>query len=113
MLHTELLGDHILVTAASGGLTVSGLIYFADARVGAPEYEVAAPVEFLFKGESGLLDAFLEGYGWTQRNAEFSDPSQHLAWGLQHQFASLERGARALGGPIPQSLEESAQRIYS
>ena len=39
------------------------LLDFADSRLGAVEYEFAAPVEFLFRGEPGVLRAFLVGYG--------------------------------------------------
>jgi hygromycin-B 7''-O-kinase len=89
LLHTELLGEHVLVDDDG----VTGVIDLADGRVGHPLYEVAAPVQFLFKGEPGLLTAFFDAWGRERPDAETL-----LAWSLSHRFGRM---ARVLEQPVP------------
>ena len=123
-LHTELLDQHILVepvladpdAKSAGkhdpeepGWRVSALIDFADARVGAPGYDLPALAEFLFRGEPGVWQPFFEGYGWKERFGSLPKPEQCLSFGLQHQFASLERALEAAGLPGPEHLADGEQ----
>jgi len=66
LLHTELLDEHVLVEERGGRYELSGLIDFADGRVGPAEYDFPAPVEFLFRGQPGLLGFFLRAYGYAR-----------------------------------------------
>ena len=120
-LHTELLDQHILVEPidherdmGSDGAAwrVSALIDFADAHVGAPGYDLPALAEFLFRGEPGAWGAFFDGYRWRERHGPLPEPENCLAFGLQHQFASLPRAMEAAGTPTPQSLEQLARKLY-
>jgi hygromycin-B 7''-O-kinase len=110
LLHTELLGEHVLVEQRSGRHELSALIDFADGRVGPPDYEVAAPVEFLFRGERGLLGAFLEAAGMPSDDA---GAERRLAWALCHRFGSLARMERAVEPVRPASLSELARLLYA
>ncbi len=112
LLHTELLHHHVLVDADREDLKITSLIDFADSRQGAIEYDFAAPVEFIFKGEPGLFGAFLRGYGIEPTSLDDNAAEQALAWALCHQFSSLSRMLDALGGPHPRSLSELAQRLF-
>lgn len=112
LLHTELLGDHVLVTERGGRVELAGLIDFADSRVGAHEYEFAAPPEFLFRGEPGLLRAFLVGHGADPARLDAQRSRELCAWSLCHQFANLPRALAAAPGPAPRSLAELAVRLF-
>lgn len=112
-LHTELLDEHIFVEQRAGRWRVSGLVDFADARVGHPDYELAALAEFLFKGEPGLLGACLAAYGWSRRDCVPAQAPRLLSWALLHRFASLPRALAAAGKPTPETLVALAERLYN
>lgn len=99
LLHTELLGEHVLVDDHG----VVGVIDFADGRVGHPLYEVAAPVQFLFKGEPGLLTAFFDAWG-----RPLPDPDTLLAWSLSHRFGRM---ARVLDQP--HAAHDAARAVFT
>ena len=112
-LHTELYDQHIYVRRSGDRVELSGLIDFADARVGAPEYEFGAFVDFIFKGEPGLFREFLLAYGIRETELTPAYSEVLLAWSLCHRFAKLSRTLAAVGPPAPSSLEELAARLYS
>lgn len=110
-LHTEVLDEHVFASFDGTRWRLCAMLDFADGRIGHPEYEFPALVEFIFRGEPGLLEAFLRSYGW--RDADIEGSSERLlAWGLIHRFGSLPRMLRVLGEPLPFSLEELAARLY-
>jgi hygromycin-B 7''-O-kinase len=112
LLHTELLGAHLLVAPGSEGWHPSGLIDFADAKVGHPDYEFPALVEFLFAAERGCLRRCLEGYGWREEELDREGGRRLAAWGLLHEFADLGRTLRAAGDPPPVDFGELVDRLY-
>ncbi len=111
-MHTEVLGEHVLVDRVEGDWRVTGLIDFADSRTGNPGYEIPALVEFIFKGEPGMLGTFLEAYGMFAEDLTPELGRELLAWGLIHQFGSLPRMLAAAGPPEPDGLEALAARLY-
>jgi len=112
-LHTELTDQHVYVEERGGELSLCGLLDFADARLGAPQYEFGAPVEFIFKGERGLLREFLLSYGVEEAllTPDFSEVM--LAWSLCHRYAQLGRLLGLIEPDVPDSLEELSSRLYS
>lgn len=108
-LHTELLHEHLLVDPE--GRRVVGLIDFADSRVGPVPYELPALADFVFRGEPGLFDAFLDGYGWDEGRWQDGFAERVTAWGLLHRFGSLERMLGVVGAPTPTSLTDLAHRL--
>ena len=112
-LHTELVDQHVYVEEQGGELVPCGLLDFADARLGAPHYEFGALVEFVFRGERGLLREFLLAYGIesARLTPEFSEVM--LAWSLCHRFAHLGRLLDLVEPDVPASLEELARRIFA
>lgn len=111
-LHTELLDQHVLAAERGGRWELAALLDFADGRVGPPEYEFAAPVEFVFRGEPGLLRAYLRAYGEDEAALDDARPARLLAWALLHRFGSLARMLRAVGAPAPRDLDELARRLF-
>jgi hygromycin-B 7''-O-kinase len=107
-LHTELLGEHLFVDRDATGWRLTGVIDWADARVGHPDYEVAALVEFVFRGARGCLEAFLEAVGEARPDADRR--AALFAWALRHRYLHLERLRRAAGGPA--TLRETEERLY-
>lgn len=112
LLHTELLGEHVLVEERHGRYELSSLIDFADARIGPPDYEFAAPVEFLFRGEHGLLRTFLLAYGLPASELTPNRSERMLAWALSHRFGRLPRMLQAIEPARPASLRELAQLLF-
>lgn len=112
-LHTELTDQHVYVQPVAGRFELSALIDFADARIGAPHYEFGALVEFVFKGERGLLREFMLAYGVPEADLTPAYSEVLLGWSLCHQFGNLSRTLAELGPPAPSSLEQLAMRLYS
>lgn len=109
-LHTELLDQHVLVEQRDGRFELCALIDFADSRIGPAEYDFPAPVEFIFRGERGLLAAFLEAHGSP---ADEALAERRLAWALSHRFGNLERLLRAVAPRRPGSLPELARMLFA
>lgn len=112
-LHTELLGEHLLLDQAGPGARWQSCIDFADACIGVPAYDFAACVEFIFRGEAGVLRAFLLGYGIPERELGEGLSRTMLAWALVHRFGSLARSLQVLGDSVPVSLDEVSRRLYN
>ncbi|MEZ6003501.1 MAG: aminoglycoside 3'-phosphotransferase/choline kinase family protein [Planctomycetota bacterium] len=91
LVHSELLPAHLLVDEYN---RLCACIDWGDARLAAPEYELAAPLEFLFRGEPGLAAAFLAACYGPEHGIT---PESLLAWALQHQFNHLPRMLGFLG----------------
>jgi hygromycin-B 7''-O-kinase len=111
-LHTELLDVHVYVQERDGQAELSGLIDFADARVGAAPYEFGALVGFIFKGERGLLREFLLTYGVPEAQLSPRYSETLLAWSLCHRFSNLERMLALVRPVVPRSLEELAEALF-
>jgi len=104
------LDAHVLVSESSGDWEPCGLLDFADANVGHPDYEWAALVEFVFRGAPGCLEACLRAYGREEHDHE--EGRRLCAWGLLHEFAHLGRPLRAAGAPEPAGFDELVRRVY-
>lgn len=112
-LHTELIDQHIYVDECHGQFELFGVIDFADARLGAPHYEFGSLVEFVFKGERGLLHEFMLAYGVSEDRLTSRYSETLLAWSLCHRFSNLGRTLAILEPLVPSSLEEVATVLYS
>lgn len=108
LIHTELLGEHVRVSERGGRWHITGLIDWADARVGHPGYEMAAPIEFIFKGEVGCLWACVEA--WAPGRARGMGPAL-FEWALRHRYFHLGRMQKVAGGAT--TLEEIERRLFN
>jgi len=106
--HTELTDGHVYVDEVDGKLQLTGLIDFADARLAPAAYEFASPIEFIFKGERGLLREFLLAYGLPAEQLTQAYAETLLAWLLCHRFPTLARLLRVIAPRVPDSVEELA-----
>jgi len=88
-LHAELTWDHFLVTKTGNSWDVSGVIDFADCRVGPPEYEMSTSIAFLFKKNRDAMQKYVQAMGvdLRQDSARFSE--KLLAWTALHLFSNL------------------------
>ena len=111
-LHTELLDQHIFVKRVGGRFEPCALIDFADGRAGPVPYEFPALVEFIFKGEPGLLRTFLVAYGYDHEQLTPALSEELLAWGLRHRFGSLARMLEAVEPTRVETLEHLAATLY-
>jgi hygromycin-B 7''-O-kinase len=112
LLHTEIHDQHVLVSERDGRWELSGLIDFADGRVGHPYYEVPALAEFIFQGERPLMHAFLRAYGLSEPALDDGLARELCGWSLLHRFGSLPRMLKAVGAPSPSCFGELALRLY-
>lgn len=112
-LHTELLAEHLLVGLDNGPKGWVACIDFADACIGVPAYDFAAPVEFIFRGEPGVLRSFLLGYGLAEVDLQPSLSLRMLAWSLVHRFGSLARCLESVGQPAPKTLDALALTLFN
>ena len=111
-LHTELLDEHILVEERHGEWIPCGIIDFADGRVGHRAYEFASLAEFVFRGEPGVLRAFMLAYGFAPSLLDHDTSRELMAWSAMHQFGSIRRSLDAVGPPEPASFDELAARLF-
>lgn len=81
---------HNTLIAKRGGVwRITGIIDFADAMIGDPEYDVAAPAMLIARGHRDSLHALLIGLGYTPK--EFSSGLKHrlMTRLLIHEYSSL------------------------
>jgi len=112
-LHTEVLDQHVYVVEEGGTVQLSGLIDFADARLGPYEYEFSGVIEFIFRGEPGLLREFLLAYGLPEARLTSAYSETLLAWSLSHRFTQLRRLLAVIAPRAPESLEALAAILFS
>lgn len=92
LLHADLTDDNVLLAKRRGRWRLSGVLDFADAMVGAPEYEFIAPAYMYTRGDRQLLARLYEAAGHPA-----PDPERLLAWTLLHRFAHLKAYVRQAG----------------
>ncbi len=113
LLHADATADHVMMERRGGRWLMTGLIDFADARLGHPVYELPAVWLDALDRDRRLLEEFLAGYGNGRRGRE-SAWREHAAGAcLLHEFASrdLPRLARERGVSLP-SVSPSAFRDW-
>lgn len=88
-LHADLTWDHFLVSKQNGKPVISGIIDFADCRVGHSEYDTPATAAFIFKNDRASLRQYLLGLGYApdQLNQRLSE--KLMAWTCLHFFSDL------------------------
>jgi hygromycin-B 7''-O-kinase len=90
LLHTELGPGHLFVVERGGRWHLSGLIDFAEAFLGDPEYEFTAVGIFVTRGAPGLLRAFLLAYGYAECELTPELGTRLTAYALMHRYSKLD-----------------------
>lgn len=89
LLHTEVMREHLLVREHDGHWTLSGLVDFEPAMVGAREYELGSVGVFVTCGEPGLLGRLLRAYGLPPAALDEALQRRAMAYALLHRYSNL------------------------
>jgi hygromycin-B 7''-O-kinase len=89
LLHTELGPGHLFLTERRGRWELEGLIDFADALVGHPEYDFAAVGLFITRGDARWLRAFLLAYGYLPGELTPALRERLMTYTLLHRYSNL------------------------
>jgi hygromycin-B 7''-O-kinase len=89
-LHADLTWDHFLVHTINNQPHISGVIDFADCRIGHPEYDIPATAAFILKSQDAPLREYLLSLGYKdlELNSRFSE--KMLAWTCLHYYSDLK-----------------------
>jgi hygromycin-B 7''-O-kinase len=91
LLHTEIMGTHLFAEPGAAGWSLSGVIDFEPAMVGAAEYEFASVGVFLTRGDGPALRALLLEYGYPEPALGIALQRRFLAYTLLHRYSNLRR----------------------
>ncbi len=106
--------QHLLVQRVGVSWRLCGLFDFDDARVGFPEYDLAATALFLFWGRPAALRTFLLTYGYREEHLGRPLRTRLMAYTLLHRYRTLCWVLRdILGDPPCTTFDELADLIYS
>jgi hygromycin-B 7''-O-kinase len=86
-LHADLTWDHFLVVENEAEPKVSGVIDFADCRLGHSEYDIPASAAYILKGDTEALRNYILGLGLNDLSQNLSE--KLLAWTCLHQYSDL------------------------
>jgi hygromycin-B 7''-O-kinase len=113
LLHTELMGDHILVRQTEDGWEVSGLIDFEPSTVGAAEYEFASAGLFISSGNPQLLRTLLISYGYDESELTAGLQCRLMAYALLHRYSNLRWYLDILPTPDAATLDDLARAWWA
>jgi hygromycin-B 7''-O-kinase len=111
-LHADLTHEHFLVSKGESP-QITAIIDFADCQMGKFEYELLAPICFIFKGQNKLLRHFLVNCGYDESllNAKFSQ--KLLAWTLLHRYCVIKHHFKTeMELCDPGDFKQLASRLY-
>jgi hygromycin-B 7''-O-kinase len=113
LLHTELMGDHILVRQTEDGWAVSGLIDFEPSTVGAAEYEFASAGLFVSSGNPLLLRTLVVCLGLVVWVFCGGVVGGLLGFGLLHRYSNLRWYLNILPAPHATTLDDLARTWWA
>jgi len=108
LLHTEIMRVHLFAKRGPSGWSLSGLIDFEPAMVGAPEYEFAAVGLFLTCGDGPALRALLLAYGYHPADLGPALQRRLLAYALLHRYSNLRWYLERRPPPAAMTLDDVA-----
>jgi hygromycin-B 7''-O-kinase len=91
MIHADLTSWNVMVDNLSGRWKVTGIIDFADARIGAPIYDLSPPALLITRSNRDLFHTFLDGYGVAKEARNETLQNQLMAAAILHPFGDLTR----------------------
>lgn len=110
-LHADLTWDHFLIKNEKGRWRLSGIIDFADAQCGHPEYDMCASMAFLFRHKREVITAYAHEMGMRETGKTLSH--KLLVWTLLHRFSNLKNyfAQEMLNRPTG-DFEKLAEEVY-
>jgi hygromycin-B 7''-O-kinase len=111
-LHADLHCDHVFLDETPAGWSVSGVIDFADARIGAPEYEFGAPGVWIVRDEPRARRDMLLAYGFAERDLDAALTARLASITILHEFFSLKRLLDLYAPDPPATFEELEERLW-
>lgn len=90
---------HVLAVQGAAGWSLSGVINFEPAMIGAAEYEFGAVGLFLTCGSGPALRTLLRAYGYRDSELRESLQRRFLAYTLLHRYSNLRRYLELLPPP--------------
>jgi hygromycin-B 7''-O-kinase len=109
LLHTELGPGHLLVEHGQ----ITGLIDFAEAREGPPEYDMAAVGLFITRGDAAAFAAFLDAYGVPESRRGKPLLRRLMRHTLLHEYGHLTFYLRHAPAPPHAPLEALAEHWFA
>lgn len=89
LLHTEVMRAHVFAVRETAGWSLSGVVDFEPAMVGAAEYEFASVGVFLTCGSGPALRALLLAYGYGESELGLPLQRRLMAYTLLHRYSNL------------------------
>lgn len=111
-LHADITDEHVLVKEQGGRWTVTGIIDFADAMIGQPLYEFAAPAVFLTQRQPWAQRALLRGYGFAEAELTETLAQRLTAYVLLHRYGNLVNTLRFCPRPMPATAAELQTALF-
>ncbi|SET21210.1 hygromycin-B 7''-O-kinase [Stigmatella erecta] len=99
---------NLLAEKEMGRWSITGMIDFGDAMIGAPEYDFLGPLLFLAEGKPALIEGFFEGYGGHAPAASWL-----MCLAVLHRYSDLKQQVRIPAWETRvQSLQELTGLIF-
>jgi hygromycin-B 7''-O-kinase len=106
LVHADITADHVLVDAGQ----LVGVIDWGDALLADPYYELVAVYLDALRGQSALLERFLDGYSWKPSD-DF--PRRALQGVLEFEFNAIDNVRRLNDLDSIDSLDVLADRLFA
>jgi len=112
LLHADLHCDHVFLEEKPSGWEVSGLIDFADCRLGGAEYEFAAPGVWIVRDLPRPRRELLLAYGYGESDLDETLAARLGVHMILHEFFSLRRAIDLYTNDPVTTLEDLERRIF-
>ncbi len=111
-LHSDITDQHVLVVKQGGRWRITGLIDFADAMLGRPLYEFAAPAVFLTQRKPWAQRALLRGYGFRDDELGPELAKRLTAYVVLHRYGRHKNTLRFCPPPKPTTMAEAEHALF-
>ena len=96
----------------TGDWEIAALIDFADSMLGFRDYDLLGPCVFSCEGKKGLLEAFLQGYGYSKEQLSEELAHRFFSILLLHRYSNLEFQIRISGWKEAHNLQELQKIVF-
>jgi hygromycin-B 7''-O-kinase len=110
VLHADLTSWNVMVENLGGRWEMTGIIDFADVRLGAPVYDLSPPALLIARSDRDLFRTLLDGYGMATDARKEALQDQLMAAAILHPFGDLTRNYDV--NRPPSSLNELRNAMF-